>query len=121
MKIDTSDFEKGLRKYQKHIDSSADKGLDKASLYLLKKSIEVTPVGDTRNLRNSGSAEKIGHLKYSVGFGGLASQYALRLHEHPEYNFRTDKNPKAQGKYLEQPYKQNKTRLYEIVADAMKV
>lgn len=29
--------------------------------------------------------------------------YARRLYWHPEYNFRTDKNPNAQGKWLE-PY-----------------
>lgn len=27
--------------------------------------------------------------------------YARRLYWHPEYNFRTDKNPNAQGKWLE--------------------
>jgi hypothetical protein len=27
--------------------------------------------------------------------------YAARLHEHPEYNFSTDANPNAQGKWVE--------------------
>lgn len=42
--------------------------------------------------------------------------YAARLHEHPEYNFSTDANPNAQGKYLEGAALDNKDELAEIVA-----
>ena len=36
--------------------------------------------------------------KVAVGFN---TPYARRLYWHPEYNFRTDKNPNAQGKWME--------------------
>jgi len=36
--------------------------------------------------------------KAAVGFN---TPYARRLYWHPEYNFRTDKNPNAQGKWMQ--------------------
>ncbi len=36
--------------------------------------------------------------KTGVGFN---TPYARRLYWHPEYNFRTDKNPNAQGKWMQ--------------------
>jgi hypothetical protein len=42
--------------------------------------------------------------------------YAKRLHEHPEYNFSTDSNPNAQGKYLEGAALDNKDELGAIIA-----
>lgn len=40
---------------------------------------------------------KIGQGKAAVVFN---TPYARRLYYHPEYNFRTDKNPNAQGKWM---------------------
>lgn len=42
--------------------------------------------------------------------------YAARLHEHPEYNFSTDSNPNAQGKWVESALLENRDELGEIVA-----
>lgn len=42
--------------------------------------------------------------------------YAVRLHEHPEYNFSTDSNPNAQGKWLENAAAENKDELGAIIA-----
>jgi hypothetical protein len=36
--------------------------------------------------------------KAAVGFN---TPYARRLYYHPEYNFRTDKNPNAQGRWMD--------------------
>lgn len=36
--------------------------------------------------------------KAAVGFN---TPYARRLYWHPEYNFRTDKNPNAQGRWMD--------------------
>lgn len=41
--------------------------------------------------------------------------YAVRLHEHPEYNFSTDSNPNAQGKYLENAAVENRKELGDII------
>lgn len=41
--------------------------------------------------------------------------YATRLHEHPEYNFSTDSNPNAQGKWVENAIVENKAELGDII------
>jgi len=41
--------------------------------------------------------------------------YAARLHEHPEYNFSTDSNPNAQGKWLENAIVENRKELGDII------
>lgn len=41
--------------------------------------------------------------------------YAARLHEHPEYNFSTDANPNAQGKWLENAIVENRKELGDII------
>lgn len=41
--------------------------------------------------------------------------YARRLHEHPEYNFSTDSNPNAQGKWLETAMVENRKELGDII------
>ena len=40
-------------------------------------------------------------VENNVGFLSYAGPYARRLYYHPEYNFRTDKNPNAQGRWLD--------------------
>lgn len=35
------------------------------------------------------------------GFISYNTPYARRLYYHPEYNFRTDKNPNAQGRWMD--------------------
>lgn len=41
--------------------------------------------------------------------------YAARLHEHPEYNFSTDANPQAQGKWVENAIVENRAELGDII------
>lgn len=41
---------------------------------------------------------------------------ARRLHEHPEYDFSTDANPNAQGKWVETAMLENKGELGAIIA-----
>lgn len=41
---------------------------------------------------------------------------AARLHEHPEYDFSTDANPNAQGKWVETAMLENKGELGAIIA-----
>ena len=40
-------------------------------------------------------------VENGVGFISFSTPYARRLYYHPEYNFRTDKNPNAQGRWLD--------------------
>lgn len=46
--------------------------------------------------------------------------YAARLHEHPEYNFSTDANPRAQGKWVEEAVVNNRRELGEIIRNRVR-
>jgi len=60
-----------------------------------------TPI-DTGTLRRSWQIEP---LRNKIGFKfGYHTDYAARLHEHPEYRFKT---PGTKAKYLEDPIEQN--------------
>lgn len=56
---------------------------------------------DTGNMQNSSTFVDDSNIKN--GFASLVTQtpYARRLYYHPEYNFRTDNNPHAQGRWLD--------------------
>lgn len=56
---------------------------------------------DTSHLQ--GDATTVDYSQAKSGRVSLVTQtpYARRLYFHPEYNFRKDKNPNAQGKWLE--------------------
>lgn len=43
---------------------------------------------------STGAEGNKGYIRYNT-------PYARRLYYHPEYNFRTDKNPNAQGRWLD--------------------
>lgn len=55
---------------------------------------------DDGTLQNSGAAEELPNGDVVVGYH---TQYAARLHEHPEYNFQKGRK----GKYLEDPILNN--------------
>ena len=40
-------------------------------------------------------------VENGAGFISFSTPYARRLYYHPEYNFRTDKNPNAQGRWMD--------------------
>lgn len=89
-------------------------GQNKASEHLLGLAKDEAPM-DVGTLEGSGSvvpAEKAGEDALVV----FDTPYAARLHEHPEYDFSKDSNPKAKGKYLEDPAQENKSLLGQIIA-----
>lgn len=58
--------------------------------------MQVTPK-ETGNLEGSATAEKT-KTGYDLRY---TTPYAEKLYTHPEFNFRTDKNPNAKGRWLE--------------------
>jgi hypothetical protein len=59
---------------------------------------------DKHTLRDSWQ-DVLKPLTNEIGFRfGYSTKYAARLHEHPEYNFKT---PGTKAKYLEHPIEQN--------------
>ena len=55
---------------------------------------------DTSTLEDSGFVDVTG-INWGYTRIIFDTPYARRLYFHPEYNFRTDKNPNAQGKWME--------------------
>src|SRR5690625_2632452 len=56
--------------------------------------------------KDKGELERSGHVNVSQLAQGIAfivfdTPYARRLYWNPQYNFRTDKNPNARGKWME--------------------
>ncbi|MGG4397240.1 minor capsid protein [Paenibacillus thiaminolyticus] len=66
--------------------------------------------------KQTGELERSGHVDTSQLSQGKVkivfdTPYARRLYWHPEYNFRTDKNPNARGKWMEH-YRSGEKRKY---------
>lgn len=61
------------------------------------KDSQVVPK-DTGNLESTGSIEFVSEAVASIVFD---TPYAKRLYWHPEYNFKTDKNSSAQGRWMD--------------------
>lgn len=55
---------------------------------------------DTGELERSGFVD-LSDIKNVIARIVFDTPYARRLYWHPEYNFRTDKNPNAKGKWME--------------------
>ena len=91
------------------LDIDKIKGIDKA----IKEALELTAdwlksdvtmrqvvpkeTGNLEGSLTSGQVSKLSDLDYDINY---TTPYAQRLYFHPEYNFRTDKNPNAKGEWL---------------------
>jgi hypothetical protein len=95
------------------IEAGIVRGMNKASEQMLADAVDKAPM-QTGALRGSGQAVHAGNIEEpaSVVFD---TPYATRLHEHPEYNFSTDVNPNAQGKFLEEPALDNRATYGDII------
>lgn len=53
--------------------------------------------------KDTGNLEESATVGVSNGIGWISwnTPYARRLYYHPEYDFRTDKNPNAQGRWMD--------------------
>ncbi|TQL46673.1 hypothetical protein FB562_2197 [Homoserinimonas aerilata] len=88
-------------------------GMNQAGELLLAKTQEQVPM-DEGTLASSGTvvqAKTIGDPVQVV----YDTPYAARLHEHPEYNFSTDSNPGAKGKYVEDPAVENRKAMGDVI------
>lgn len=93
------------------LDQSKIKELEKIQLQALEMTAEavltdirtsgVVPK-DTGELERSGFVD-LSEIQQAVARIVFDTPYARRLYWHPEYNFRTDKNRNARGKWME-PY-----------------
>lgn len=97
---------------------AAVRGLNMAATQLKTDSVELAPT-DIGTLRGSAAVTPAAPEDLQAGVS-YDTPYAVRLHEHPGYNFQTDHNPKAQGKYLEEPLVENKNTYAGIIATQLR-
>lgn len=93
IKLNTANINKLIQAHSKALEMTAD-----ATLSDIKTS-QVVPK-DTGDLEDSSFID-ISEIKEAIVRIVFDTPYARRLYWHPEYNFRKDKNPNAQGKWME--------------------
>lgn len=89
-------------------------GENKAAERGVALAVDLSPM-DQGNLRDAHQVEPATNAEAGAQVVVDAPQ-AARLHEHPEYNFQTDSNPNAQGKWVETAMVENKAELGAIIA-----
>lgn len=97
-----------LKRLRSILDGTLKSAMFEAGGYLLAQSNKEVPL-DKGTLSNSGKVEQITDAEVEVGYH---TPYALRLHEHPEFNFQNNRK----GKYLEDPLKANLSHIGDIIA-----
>lgn len=88
-------------------------GENKAAERGVALAVDLSPM-DQGNLRAAHQVEPATDAQEGAKVVVDAPQ-AARLHEHPEYDFQTDANPKAQGKWVETAMLENKGELGDII------
>jgi len=84
------------------VRKAMERGIKEVTYDLEQKSTDEAPIhyGDLRDSAQSSFETTMSHYESSVSYNTI---YAVRQHEHPEYN-----HPKGgKGKYLEDPFKHN--------------
>lgn len=108
---------KAFKAHEKAVFKGFRVGLLRAGLFLQRESQKLVPI-DTGDLRRSADTReeidtKAGTHAVTVSYG---TNYALFVHE----NLEARHKPGRQAKFLEQPLREHRGRLAEIVAEAMK-
>ncbi|MBS5937115.1 minor capsid protein [Clostridium sp.] len=93
IKLNTANINKLIQAHSKALEMTAD-----ATLSDIKTS-QVVPK-DTGDLEDSSFVD-VSEIKEAIVRIVFDTPYARRMYWHPEYNFRKDKNPNAQGKWME--------------------
>lgn len=94
MKVRVTIYPDKVRQLVKAVEISAEQ-----AAYAVKSDIESSAVVP----KNTGELERSGFVRQSKSRYQIVynTPYARRLYWHPEYNFRTDKNPNAQGLWMQ--------------------
>jgi len=95
VKVKMEFYPGAIQALEKAVEVSAEQAT-KAMLTDIRASGTVPK--QTSALEDSGFVENQGKTKYKISF---STPYARRLYWNPQYNFRTDKNPNAQGLWMQ--------------------
>lgn len=94
-------------------DGAAYIAVKKGAEFLLTETIKTTPK-DEGILIQSGKVT--GRPSAIEAFVSFDTPYAVRLHEHPEYNFQNGRR----GKYLERTLNEQRATLERLIADEIR-
>jgi len=101
-------------KVAKEVDKAGVQGLIDALEYLKDQSDQTTPYRE-------GGLVQSGHVdvdtKQKIGAVSYDTPYAVRLHEHPEYNFRGN----GRGKWLEKTIQEQRKELEKLAGGRLKI
>lgn len=102
--IDDKEFQSRLRELLDKALSGKDKAVRNIASEILRLSQFEVP-------HNIGTLQNSGFIKdgFEESIVGYNTEYAARLHEHPEYRFQKGRK----GKYLEDPIKNNMFRFLQ--------
>jgi hypothetical protein len=107
--IKPSEFAKVIQQDVERYRSAAVVALYDEAVKIINKSVRVTPFknGDLRRSAFVSKPSSEGNeIAIELGYGGLASKYALAVHEMPKSNNFTE--PGTGPKYLERPFDEAK-------------
>lgn len=93
VKLDNNKINTLIEAYKKALEMTAE-----ATLSDIRTSAVVPK--DTSTLEDSGFVD-LSDIENAIARIIYDTPYARRLYWHPEYNFRKDKNPNAQGKWMD--------------------
>lgn len=111
--IGTKDLIRNLDKVKEQYLDRAEQALNNSANAVKRDSVDIAPI-DTGLLRKTAKNTKTGKLERTISYD---TPYAVRMHEHPEYNFQEP----GQGKYLEQPVMQYKGRMLKDLQRDIKI
>lgn len=93
IKLNNANINRLIQAHSKALEMTAEAVLSDI------KTSQVVPK-DTGTLEDSGFVD-LSEIKEAIVRVVFDTPYARRMYWHPEYNFRKDKNPNAQGKWME--------------------
>lgn len=98
---------------KKLIAKAKDSAMQDAAEEVLNRANKIVP-HDEGTLERSGDAQ----VDKGIGYVSYDTPYAIRLHEHPEYNFQEGR----EGKWLEKTIKDKQTQkaARDYIADKLK-
>jgi len=115
---------KGMDKVLKKLSKSkavtaagVERGLKQAGLFLQAHSQRICPI-DTGNLRGSAFTRNAGGRGFKADIVvGYTANYAVYVHE----NLQARHKPPTQAKYLEQPAREKKDKIFRIIRTEAKI
>lgn len=101
-------------KVKKLLDKKGATALMDAAEVILEEANRTVPL-DERTLMKSGETSV--DMRTHEAAISYDTEYAVRLHEHPKYNFQ--ESPPRRGKWLELTLKEQSQRVLKLLADGL--